>query len=154
MFLFLGAACSLLPSRSALLPSRSTLLPPRSLLKPPRRAVATMGGAPLDATASADVAAVASRMVTSLATKLDDEWIEQEDHVRVASVAAQAYADAREAGEDDIGRLLMKVGGEMEKVDMGECFVGPWDVANMAAAFLMAENDPEIAALGDNCGCG
>jgi hypothetical protein len=42
-------------------------------------------------------------------------WIEQEDHVRVAGEAARVYMEAREAGEDDIGRLLMKIGGQLPK---------------------------------------
>eukprot|EP00962_Isochrysis_galbana_P032450 scaffold10667_cov132-Isochrysis_galbana.AAC.3 len=45
----------------------------------------------------------------------------------------------------------------MELVDMGECFVGPWDLANMAADVLMRENNPEIqsaAAAGDDSCCG
>jgi hypothetical protein len=45
----------------------------------------------------------------------------------------------------------------MELVDMGECFIGPWDVANMAADVLMRENDPDIqsaAAGGDDSCCG
>mmetsp|Transcript_36749 Transcript_36749/g.44951 ORF Transcript_36749/g.44951 Transcript_36749/m.44951 type:complete len:99 (+) Transcript_36749:8-304(+) len=84
-------------------------------------------------------------------------WIEQEDHMRVAGEAARVYVEAREAGENDVGRLLMKIGGAMEQTDMGECFVGPWDVANMAADVLMRENDPtiaEAAASGDDSCCG
>eukprot|EP00967_Tisochrysis_lutea_P141038 scaffold258469_cov40-Tisochrysis_lutea.AAC.2 len=119
-------------------------------------------------------------------------WIEQEDHMRVAGEAARVYVEAREAGENDVGRLLMKIGGRqrlenkghaqendvysrehsggtharmlfggpkgaMEQTDMGECFVGPWDVANMAADVLMRENDPtiaEAAASGDDSCCG
>lgn len=40
---------------------------------------------------------------------------------------------------------------------MGECFIGPWDVANMAADVLMRENSPDIqkaAADGDDSCCG
>lgn len=85
-------------------------------------------------------------------------WIEQEDHVRVASVAARVYVEERDAGVVDIGRILMKIGGEMEKVDMGECFVGPWDVANMAADVLMRENFAWVRAAsaegGDDSCCG
>eukprot|EP00962_Isochrysis_galbana_P032449 scaffold10667_cov132-Isochrysis_galbana.AAC.2 len=44
--------------------------------------------------------------------RIQCRWIEQEDHVRVADEAARVYVKAREAGEDDIGRLLMKIGGE------------------------------------------
>jgi len=77
--------------------------------------------------------------------------------MRVAGEAARVYVEAREAGENEVGRLLMKIGGAMETTDLGELFVGPWDIANMAAEVLMRENDPDIAkakAAGDDSCCG
>eukprot|EP00965_Chrysotila_dentata_P171717 5666580-Pleurochrysis_carterae.AAC.1 len=79
-------------------------------------------------------------MAKRIAERLDEEWIEQEDHARVGGEAARFYEKARAGGEDKITGLLLAIGGGLEGVDMGECFVGAWDVANMASEVLMEEN--------------
>ena len=39
----------------------------------------------------------------------------------------------------------------MQTVDLGDCFVGSWDVANMASDVLMNENFG--AGYGSDCSC-
>ena len=100
---------------------------------------------PLDA-----LPAFAARISASIAAELDREWIEQEDHVLVGNEAARLYLQSRNdpAESTDIGMILAYIGGGLESYDMGECFVGPWEVANMASALIMRENYPESTGFG------
>jgi len=100
---------------------------------------------PLDA-----LPAFATRISASIAAELDREWIEQEDHVLVGNEAARLYLQSRNdpAESTDIGMILAYIGGGLESYDMGECFVGPWEVANMASALIMRENYPESTGFG------
>ena len=92
----------------------------------------------------------AVRMVTAITAELDSEWIEQEDHKLVAAEVARLYLAARNdaAESDEVGALLAHIGKGLESWDMGECFVGPWEVANMASAAIMRENYPERVGFG------
>ena len=42
--------------------------------------------------------------------------------------------------------LIMETGSGMEKFDMGDAFVGPWDVANLVSDFLMQKMGAEVSA--------
>ncbi len=114
--------------------------------RPAPRAAARAIAAPRDTTAAADTAIAIAR---GLQQKLDDEWIEQEDHERVAGYAAATYTAARADGIDEMSRLLAHIGGELEAYDLGELFVGPWDVANLTIDIVMRENGTDVP-----CGCG
>lgn len=107
-------------------------------------------GAPVDPTPLDGVLVRAERLKEEIAVSLDEEWIEQEDHLRIGGEAARCYAAARNAGSEEVGQILMAIGGGLEKCDMGECFVGPWDIANMAAAMIMQD----INGVTDDCACG
>ena len=48
----------------------------------------------------------------------------------------------------EVGMILAYIGGGLESFDMGDCFVGPWEVANMASAMIMRENFPESTGFG------
>jgi len=39
----------------------------------------------------------------------------------------------------------------MQSIDLGDCFVGSWDIANMASDILMNENFG--AGYGSDCSC-
>lgn len=41
--------------------------------------------------------------------------------------------------------LVLDVGSGMEKFDMGDAFVGPWDIANLVSDFLMEKMGAEIS---------
>ena len=105
----------------------------------------------MDATPLEGTAQVASKIAATIALKLDADWCEQEDHQRVGGEAGRLYCEARSAGTDDIGQLLVALGNGMQAVDMGECFVGAWDVANMASDVIMYENFG--AGHGSDCSC-
>ena len=100
---------------------------------------------PLDA-----LPAFTARISASIAAELDREWIEQDDHVLVGNEAARLYLQSRNdpAESTEIGMILAYIGGGLESYDMGECFVGPWEVANMASALIMRENYPESTGFG------
>ena len=130
---------------------------------------------PADATSLDSTGTMSSKIADRVAAKLDAEWGEQEDHVRVGGEAGRFYCEARAAGTVDIGQLLMAIvrhlnpepnpnrdrpeskgslrakvgstvgaprqasaftvcalwqGTGMQTIDMGDCFVGPWDIAN------------------------
>lgn len=42
--------------------------------------------------------------------------------------------------------LVLDVGTNMEKFDMGDAFVGPWDIANLVSDFLMEKMGVETSA--------
>merc|ERR1719424_1858334 len=106
---------------------------------------------PADATALDRTGQMASKIAERLTEKLDNEWGEHEDHARVGGEAGRFYSEARAAGTVDIGELLLAVGTGMQGVDMGDCFVGPWDIANDASDVLMNENFG--AGYGSDCSC-
>lgn len=78
---------------------------------------------------------------------LDEEWIEQDVHAEIGHAVAAGYREARESlGYDDLLSVMMHIGSSLEGVDMGDAFVGPWDVANTASDFIMARLGRETAA--------
>lgn len=89
----------------------------------------------------------AKYLETSVTQWLDDEYIPQEVHATIGRAVALAYQETweREQGTD-LGSILMAVGTRLEALDMGDAFVGPWDVANAASDFLMARLGREMAA--------
>ena len=128
-----SAACSTSPSAAA-----------------PRAAVRAAASGPRDLTPLGNTDALAATIASTIATQLDDEWCEQEDHARVGSEAGRLYCEAR-SGTDDVGELLMAIGTGMQDVDMGDCFVGTWDIANMASDIIMNQNYG--AGYGSDCAC-
>ena len=93
-------------------------------------------------------------MSASIAEQLDREWIEQEDHRLVAEEAARLHIAARNDPDesDEIGQILAYIGNGLERWDVyrTECFVGAWEVANMASACIMNENSPDGSGFGFN----
>jgi hypothetical protein len=63
----------------------------------------------------------------------------QEVHVQMAERAKQSYVACREAGEDDVTDVLMKVSNDLHE-NWGEydkdAFVNAWDIGNYAADYL------------------
>ena len=104
---------------------------------------------PRDLTPLGKVETTARPLAMRISTKLDEEWIEQDDHAIVGAAAAAAYLVCRRDGKDEITQLMLAIGGALEKTDMGECFVGPWDIANMSSDVLFELNDLELCE-----GCG
>ena len=112
-------------------------------------AVAVASGGPVDATPLDGTENVARKIEKGIASKLDADWCEQDDHQRIGNEAGRLYCEARSAGTDDIGEIFVALGNGM--IDMGDCFVGAWDVANMASDVIMFENFG--AGHGSDCDC-
>ena len=60
------------------------------------------------------------------------------------------YIEARTSKQlDDLTSVMMYLGEVMEKTDMGDAFVGPWDVANACSDLLMARMGRETCDCAD-----
>ncbi len=75
----------------------------------------------------------------SICKFLDEEWIKQDIHQKLGEECKALYIKGRkEGGIHDLGEMLMEIGSELEKFDMVDAYVGPWDVANTVSDLLMA----------------
>lgn len=71
---------------------------------------------------------------------LDQEWKQEKPqpiHAKIGMRAAQIYSRQRMEGEDDLSSVLIAIGSELEGMDFSDAFVGPWNVANKTAEFLL-----------------
>mmetsp|Transcript_13287 Transcript_13287/g.20708 ORF Transcript_13287/g.20708 Transcript_13287/m.20708 type:complete len:152 (+) Transcript_13287:75-530(+) len=78
-------------------------------------------------------------MAASIVAWLDDEWIPQEVHVRLAESAKASYIACRENGENDIMSVMMRIADDMEKNWAAydkDAFVNQWDIANYVSDYL------------------
>ncbi|KAJ1422457.1 hypothetical protein B484DRAFT_452362 [Ochromonadaceae sp. CCMP2298] len=81
---------------------------------------------------------------------LDEEWIVQDVHARMAEKVAQVYLEGRRQGMDDLGEVMLEVGTTLESFEMADAFVSGWDVANKVSDLLMVRLDRELCAcMGD-----
>jgi len=83
------------------------------------------------------VGEVTAVLYSGTVAHLDSEWVQQDDHKRVADVVARTYEACRRGGRDDMIDIAVYMGSALERMDMGECFAGPWDVANIAVGLLL-----------------
>jgi hypothetical protein len=78
---------------------------------------------------------------------LDQEWLPQACHEQIGAEVASIYlSSAVERGVTDLNELVMDVGTGLESFDMGDAFVGAWDVANVVSDFMIAYMGLETAA--------
>jgi hypothetical protein len=78
---------------------------------------------------------------------LDQEWLPQACHEEIGAEVANIYlSSAVERGVTDLNELIMDVGTGLESFDMGDAFVGAWDVANVVSDFMIAYMGLETAA--------
>eukprot|EP00953_Heterococcus_sp_UTEX-ZZ885_P031584 16557-Heterococcus_DN1.PRE.4 len=78
---------------------------------------------------------------------LDQEWLTQACHEQIGAEVANIYlSSAVERGVTDLNELIMDVGTGLESFDMGDAFVGAWDVANVVSDFMIAYMGLETAA--------
>ncbi|CAM9910099.1 unnamed protein product [Scytosiphon promiscuus] len=87
----------------------------------------------------------ASFLSEAIRQHLDDEWMEQECHEGIGEEVARLYLDAFKNGPSDMTTLVLDVGSAMEKFDMGDAFVGAWDIANLVSDFLMQRMGAETS---------
>lgn len=77
---------------------------------------------------------------------LDEEYIPQDCHLDLGNKVKNVYTTNRNKGVNDLGEMMMDVGTALESYDMGDAFVGPWDVANKVSDFLMVRLERELCA--------
>jgi len=68
---------------------------------------------------------------------LDTEWIPQIDHEKIGKEVGEIYKRARGDGVNDLNGLLLELGKGLSLFDMGDAFVGPWDVANAVSDLVL-----------------
>uniref|UniRef100_A0A7S2UZ53 Uncharacterized protein n=1 Tax=Fibrocapsa japonica TaxID=94617 RepID=A0A7S2UZ53_9STRA len=88
-----------------------------------------------------DPVAEAEWLGKAVQTHLDEEWIAQECHAELGNVCKDVYMQLHEEGKTQIMDVVVAVGEALEKVDMGDAYVGAWDVANLCSDFLMQRLD-------------
>ena len=80
-------------------------------------------------------------MAESITKWLDDEWIPQEVHIRMAESAKKSYIACRESGQDDVMDILMAISNDLE-ADWQEydehAFVTAWDIVSYTLIDLKA----------------
>lgn len=73
----------------------------------------------------------------------------QEVHVRMAESAKQSYISCREAGQDDVTDILMKISDDLhsnwQEYD-ADAFVNAWDIGNYASDYLIKRSGNEGCA--------
>lgn len=77
---------------------------------------------------------------TQLREWLDREWQQGEPqpiHAEIGLRTAQLYRRQRMEGENDLSSVLLAIGSELEGMDFTDAFVGPWNIANKTAEFLL-----------------
>jgi hypothetical protein len=95
---------------------------------------------------SLDIDADGKFLYDSLTQYLDDEFIKQEIHGKIAETVVSVYCAERKKGVSDLGDMLVLIGSALESFDMGDAFVGPWDVANKASDLLMFRMGRELCS--------
>jgi len=83
-----------------------------------------------------------TRITNAIIGWLDIEYPEEslrEAHAVVARVSAEHYSRVRLNGTDDVGEILLELGGLLEKETQyfHELFVGPWEIANKVSDIIM-----------------
>ncbi|CAM9179851.1 unnamed protein product [Ectocarpus sp. 6 AP-2014] len=81
----------------------------------------------------------------SIREHLNDEWMEQDCHKGIGEEVARLYLAAFEKGDSDMTTLVLDMGSAMEQFDMGDAFVGAWDIANLVSDFLMEKMGAETS---------
>lgn len=85
------------------------------------------------------VEGIASRVAVWLDTEYPEDSL-REPHAAAGAAAARHYAAIRAGGEDDVGSVLLALGGALEAdgVLFRDLFVGPWEVANKVTDMVIA----------------
>ncbi|KAL6622728.1 hypothetical protein ACP70R_032607 [Stipagrostis hirtigluma subsp. patula] len=67
---------------------------------------------------------------------LDDEYCPEPANVDISSTAARSYHESLTMGQSDVGEILMKMVGDLEKLSYRESFHGPFSAANAAVRLI------------------
>lgn len=91
-----------------------------------------------------------SFLARAIQIHLDREWMPQECHVDIGNEVARIYLESVvKGGATDLNQLIMDVGTGLESYDMGDAFVGGWDVANIMSDFMLEKMGLETIS----CSC-
>uniref|UniRef100_A0A7S4DMC2 Uncharacterized protein n=1 Tax=Lotharella globosa TaxID=91324 RepID=A0A7S4DMC2_9EUKA len=146
-----GRVMSSSPARVSSMPSLRG--PDGGSRRSTRCCVERVGDAELSLEALTDTAKDAAFLEASIQTSLDKEWIKQDIHGVIGSEVGRLYTKFRGDGVDDVTLMVLEIGGflsDPKLFDMGDAFVGGWDVANMVGDLLIAR----IAGPdGADCAC-
>lgn len=85
-------------------------------------------------------------MAESITKWLDDEWIPQDVHIRMAESAKKSYISCRESGQSDVMDILMQISNDLEANWQdydADAFVNAWDIGNYAADYLIKRSGNE-----------
>jgi len=92
----------------------------------------------------------ASFLAGAIQGYLDEEWCVQDCHVAIGQAAKAGYIEARTTKQmNDLTSVMMYLGEVMMDTDMGDAFVGPWDIANACSDLLMARMGRETCDCAD-----
>lgn len=91
-----------------------------------------------DGCSEAEVAGIGSRIASWLDAEFPEELLKS-THADIGMYAAELYADIRKEGEDEVGAVLLQLGTRLEEANnrFVDMFVGPWEVANKVAEFVI-----------------
>ena len=67
---------------------------------------------------------------------LDDEYCPEPANVDISSTAAGSYHESLIAGQSDLGEILLKMVGDLDKLSYRESFHGPFSAANAAVRLI------------------
>ncbi len=93
----------------------------------------------VDGCSETELASISARLATWLNTEYPEESL-REPHDVVSAKTVAYYAALRREGMDELGAVLLALGGKLEK-EMNlfhDLFVGPWEVANKLSDLVIA----------------
>jgi len=93
---------------------------------------------------------VGQELADSLQKMLDEEWMPQEVHVRMANDAKESYVSCRQAGEADVMAIMTTVADKLTDNwhnYHADAFVNAWDCANYVSDWLTTKSG------GEGCEC-
>lgn len=67
---------------------------------------------------------------------LDDEYCPEAANVEISRVAARSYCQSLMEQQSDLGDILLRMVGDLEKVSFQESFHGPFSSANAAIQLI------------------
>ncbi|CAD6267656.1 unnamed protein product [Miscanthus lutarioriparius] len=67
---------------------------------------------------------------------LDDEYCPEPANVDISSTAARSHRESLIAGQSDLGEILLKMVGDLDKLSYRESFHGPFSAANAAVRLI------------------
>lgn len=74
----------------------------------------------------------------------DEEWTELDVHAELAQRTAEAYAELRLEGENELGSLVLSLSDRLQNFEFRDTFTSNFEVANKVIELLMAKEGREV----------